>query len=229
MHNLMHNSLEMIKTPVYVGLLDGGGRMSAPDYDRVRRVLESREPTLYDVQAGGWEGWKRSSEFGRVRRLGTRASIVWERATDLAIEAYSEDRTVEILHHHDTYSYIFDDEVLGRLKKGDDDCLTANYPTPLSLAYHENDLDLFGHREIDRVEFVYKLNRFQTEMIGAFVVGRDGDKVAWSYEMRRAGGAKIFDFGGTPPPPDGPSGDIATVRPEELPKKTETESDDDAD
>lgn len=201
--------------------------MSAPDINRVRRVLEAREPVLYEIQAGGWEGWKCSSEFGRCRRLGTRASIVWERATDLALEAYTADSTVEVLHHYDTYSYVFDDEVLGRLKKGDDDGLTANYPTQLNLAYHENELDLFGHRELDRVEFVYKLNRFQTEMIGAFVVGRDGDRVAWSYGMRRSSGAQIFDFRGTPLLPSGTSGDIATVRPEELPKKTDADTDDD--
>jgi hypothetical protein len=226
MHNLMHNFVDPAPHGTYAPAFEQRRpRMAAPDIDRVKRVMESREPTLYEIQAGGWEGWKRSSEYGRCRRLGTRASIVWERATDLAIEAYSADPTVKVLHHYDTYSYIFDDEVLGRFKKGNEDGLTANYPTPLNLAYHENDLDLFGYHELDRVEFVYKLNRFQTEIIGAFVVGRDGDDIAWSYEMRRGRGAKVFDFRRAPLLPPGTSGEIATVRPEELPKKSDTEPD----
>jgi hypothetical protein len=200
--------------------------MPGPNIDRVKRVLESREPKLYEIHAGGWDHWMRSSEFGRCRRMGTRASIVWEGTTELAIQAYENDAGVHVLHHHDTYSYVFDDEILGRFKKGNEDGFTAKYPTQLSMLFHEPEVDLFGYCDLERVEFVYKLNKLQTAMDDAFVVGRDGDAVAWMYPMRRGPSATIIDFRPRPLLPSGSSGEIATVKPNELPKQTDTDKND---
>lgn len=118
---------------------------------------------------------------GWWRRKGTRAAIVWEHTVKNAIDALADDAVV--VPHNDTVSLIFDDRVLVRVKKADLELKSRNYPTRLAQLFHVPEADLFGYEALQRVEIVYVLNRFETEIDWIGIVARDGHSVIWQFEL----------------------------------------------
>lgn len=117
---------------------------------------------------------------------------MWERTVDYALGVFDGAQGVEVLPHHDTYSFIFDGCVLARFKKASRNLLSSNYPTQMSLSFHNNESDLFGFEGIRRVEIVHVFNRFETELDWIGVVARKGDSVLWSYELPLLASGKVI-------------------------------------
>lgn len=136
----------------------------------------------------GWARWKAHPDHLNFRRGCTRASLVWEACVDKAIELFNGDAGVHVVEHHDTVSFIFDGVVLVRFKKADAKLYSSNYSTLLAEAYHDAAPDLFGYAGEQRVEAVYVLNPYHTDVAWAGIVARDGSKIIWNYEL--SSGAK---------------------------------------
>lgn len=160
--------------------------MTAPTKLIVKDFLskKNRQEHLHRAVVGGWKDYKESSEYGKWKRKGTRASIVWERMVDRAMESFFEADGVQVREQDDTVSFVFDESLLLRLKKGDSKKLTRNYPTITALSYHHHDNDLFGYPGLYRVEVVYVLNELETEVEGVYVVAREGSKKLWDFELK---------------------------------------------
>lgn len=90
---------------------------------------------------------------------------------------------MKIISHHDTVSFIFDDSVLLRFKKADIALRTSNVSTELADLFDDHTMDLFGHRGLQRVEVVYVLNKFETEIIWTGVVATDCGSYLWDLEL----------------------------------------------
>jgi hypothetical protein len=95
----------------------------------------------------------------------------------------ADDPNCEIVPHHDTMSFIFDDAVLVRLKKADMALRTRNYPTELAQLFHEHRKDLFGFAGHQRVEAVYIPNRFDTGIVWAGIIAREKKSLLWHFEL----------------------------------------------
>lgn len=92
--------------------------MAMPQEHVVRRILASREHVLMGAVLGGWTDCK-AHTLGWWRRKSTRAAVMWEATVDRALDGLQDDRGVRIVNHYDTRSFVFDDAVLIRFKKGD--------------------------------------------------------------------------------------------------------------
>ena len=160
--------------------------MYVPNKEEVEGVLKPIESDLFKIVHGAWQDWLQSSEMGRARFPRTRANIVWDRMIDRALEVLPSKPGVRFTYHHQTVSFIVDDKVLFRFKKGDGKGLSRNFPTQLALAYHDHNgnIGLFGPLELLRVQVVYILNRLETDIEDVLVVGRDGSKVVWTYGIK---------------------------------------------
>lgn len=145
-----------------------------------------RKDALYRAAIGGWEDYKASTEFGRWKRKATRAHIVWERMIDRALYDLDEKEGVQVLEENDTVSFVFDEQIFVRFKKGNSNKISNNYPTKLALAYHKHNRDLFGFEGVQRAEIVYVLNERETEVEGVYVVARNNKKVIWDFELESA-------------------------------------------
>ena len=117
------------------------------------------------------------------RRKGTRRALFWEFAVDKFIELTQGDPGLHVQAHHDTVSFIFDQEILVRFKKADMGLHSSNYPTPTADLFHEHNTDLFGFSGLQRVEAVYVPNQFDTGIIWTGVVARDGNRELWHLEL----------------------------------------------
>jgi hypothetical protein len=153
--------------------------MSKPVEAIIQSTLSKngRQAKLQAAIEYGWARWKAHPDHMKFRRGCTRASLVWEATVEKAIELFAGDV------HFDTVSFIFDGVVLVRFKKADTKLYTRNYPTLLAEMFHEAAPDIFGFSGEQRVEAVYVLNQYQTEIAWAGIVARDGDKVIWSFEF----------------------------------------------
>jgi hypothetical protein len=143
------------------------------------------------------------------RRTGTRRALFWEAAVDKLIELVADDDGVQVIEHHDTVSFVFDDAVLVRLKKASMDLRTSNYPTPTAELFHDHQADLFGYLGLQRVEAVYIPNQFETDIIWSGVVARDNDADLWHFELTPAVAAPAVAL---PRPVTPPASDLAKVK-----------------
>ena len=157
--------------------------MIVPNKDEVKSVLKPVESDLFKIVHGAWQDWLQSSEVERVRFPRTRANIVWDRMIDRALEVLPSKPGIRIMYHYQTVSFVVDDKVLFRFKKGDEKGLSRNFPTQLALAYHDHstNIGLFGPVELLRVQVVYVLNHLETDIQDVLVIGRNGSKVVWTY------------------------------------------------
>lgn len=117
------------------------------------------------------------------RRKGTRRALFWEFAVDKFIELSQGDPGLHVQEHHDTVSFIFDQEILVRFKKANTGLHSSNYPTQTAELFHEHEADLFGFTGLQRVEAVYVPNHFDTGIIWTGIVARDGTRELWHMEL----------------------------------------------
>lgn len=159
--------------------------MAKPVESFVKATLakNGRSAKLLAAVEYGWARWTVHPDHLKFRRGATRASLVWEASIEKAIELFAGDSGVHVVEHFDTVSFIFDGIVLVRIKKADTKLYSSNYPTLLAEMFHVAAPDLFGFDGEQRVEVVYILNQYQTEIAWAGVVARDGGKVLWNFEL----------------------------------------------
>lgn len=163
----------------------GADRVTKPNEEIVRDMLSKhgRDAKLRAAVEHGWKTLEGYPDKNNWRRKTTRASIVWENMIEKAIELFDGEPGVRIVPHHDTYSFIFDDTVLVRFKKAAVSLRTSNVQTELACLFHDHAADLFGFSGLQRVEVVYVVNRFETDLDWIGVVARQDDSVLWNYEL----------------------------------------------
>ncbi|HEY1706701.1 MAG TPA: hypothetical protein VGG10_00440 [Rhizomicrobium sp.] len=159
--------------------------MAKPVESIVKAILgkNGREAKLLAAIEYGWARWKVHPDHLKFRRGCTRASLVWEATVEKGIELFAGDDGVRASEEHDTVTLIFDGTVLLRFKKADAKLYTRNYPTLLAELFHKTEPNLFGFPDEQRVEAVYVLNQYQTEIVWSGIVARDGSDVIWSFEF----------------------------------------------
>jgi hypothetical protein len=143
------------------------------------------------------------------RRKGTRRALFWEFAVDKFLELTQGDPGLHVQEHHDTVSFIFDQEILVRFKKADLGLHSSNYPTPTAELFHEHSADLFGFTGLQRVEAVYVPNQFDTGIIWTGVVARDGNRALWHLELTAPVSVPVTAL---PTPAPTSADDLATVK-----------------
>lgn len=159
--------------------------MSKPLKEFVQQVLAEHNRGEYLRQAMAYadEMVRALAVSAICRRKGTRRALFWEFAVDKFIELSQSDPGLHVQEHHDTVSFIFDQEILVRFKKADIGLHSSNYPTPTAELFHEHTADLFGFTGLQRVEAAYVPNRFDTGIIWTGIVAREGHRELWHLEL----------------------------------------------
>lgn len=181
------------------------------EHRRGQRILQAlhfgNSAVLSDADNGWW------------RRKSTRRGIFWENAVNKLIELTADDPQRQVVRHHDTVSFIFEDAVLVRLKKADMALRTSNYPTEQAQLFHEHQADLFGFTGLQRVEAVYIPNRFDTGIIWAGIVAREKKVHLWHFELTEP---VVVPITSLPTPATAPTETLARLRNRAKDEKNET-------
>jgi hypothetical protein len=192
----------------------------------VQQVLaeHNRAVEIRDALYFGSDAVKAQPDNGWWRRKSTRRHQFWENAVARLIELTADDPGVQVVRHHDTVSFIYDDAVLVRLKKADYTLHSSNYPTAQAELFHAHRADLFGHPGLQRVEAVYVPNRFDTDVLWTGIVARDGHAPLWHFELVDAPAPAVLPIPAPARPAPAPAA-LAKLKKQTEEKKT-GESDD---
>jgi hypothetical protein len=199
-------------------LLTGWSRrsMTIAVEEDVRGVLgPEREEKIERALARAWEDWfedPRRSMYSRWPR--TRANMVFERIAARLQEEFADDPQVQFHFQDETIKVVFDDSVLVRFKKADEDGFGCNITTQATIAFCEAQADLPGLPGLQKVEILYHLNDLQTYVSGITVQARDGDMRLWAYSLDASGAAQApLPFPAPPPRPPYDASDLVRPRP----------------
>lgn len=159
--------------------------MSLPVKEEVRGQIEFIQKDIVEIVHLAWERWRKLGFVGWSAR--GRANAVWELMQEEARKRFHSNGLVHIIEEPQTISYLVRDKFLFRFKKGSAGGLSANYPTQMSLNYHDPEVSLPGLPEEPRVEVVYVLDKqLEAKIQDVLVVAREGDNVVWCLSLMDA-------------------------------------------
>lgn len=157
-----------------------------PNEEVVRRTLAIRDrgDLIRQAMVDSWDTFlEKYPERAWWRRKSTRAAVLWEHSVQNAISLLADDPGCKPVPHDDTFSFVFDQLVLVRLKKADIELKTKNYPTFLASLFHVHDATLPGFEDLHRVEAAYVLNQFQTGIDWIGIVARHEKRHLWHFDL----------------------------------------------
>jgi hypothetical protein len=189
--------------------------MAVPIESEVRGVLHpGREAKIERALMRAWQDWlddPNRAMYSRWPR--TRANMVFERIADHLQKELAGDPQVQFHFQDETIKVVFDDKVLARFKKADEDGFGINNPTQATIAFCEAQADLPGLPGLQKIEVLYHLDSLQTYIAGITVQARDGDMRLWSYSLDASSGAQApLPFPPPPPPPPYDASDLVRPR-----------------
>ena len=158
--------------------------MTVPERKDIETAMKPYEHDILDIVYGAWEDWREVYEVVQTIFARTRANFVHDRMVVRAHQAFSSKVGIRIIERNETFFFLVDDRVLFRFKKGDRKGLSRNVPTQMALAYHDHQQVFPGLPKIIRVDVVYVLNRLATLIDRVCIVGRDGARIEWVYEIQ---------------------------------------------
>jgi hypothetical protein len=165
---------------------------------KIRQALDYGAALVAAQDGNGW--WRRKS---------TRRAIFWENAVNKLIELLADDTGVQIVFHHDTVSFVFEDAVLLRLKKADYTLRTSNIPTFMAQLFDDHEVDLFGYPGLQRVEAVYIPNRYDTGIVYTGLVAREDGVHLWHCDLPEPATASVPAL---PQPVSPPAASLAKLK-----------------
>ena len=158
--------------------------MTLADEMVVRTTLGKYETVLSQAAFDAWVDWKALLLGGRLLfPARSRACLVYDFLAGRLLTALSDDASVHTVQKNETVKLLFGGQVLLRCKKANDRGLGSNIATQATLDFVEQQQELPGLPDMHKVELVYVLNRFQTQIDRVEIVARDGDTCLWSYAL----------------------------------------------
>ncbi len=200
--------------------------MAFPQKDIVEPIIDKHRKTIVGAVLGAWKSWFESPHNGVWRCKRSRANFVWEEIVDRLHLAFEQLPDVRITRQNETFTFLLDELVLLRIKKGNAKGLSANVSTQLAFAFHDHGQDLPGLPEVQRVEIIYQLNHLETEIADVLVVGRNKQVMLWPpYSLLKSD--EVVEHLPIPVSKDEPAKSTARdlVQPRDLPQKQKNKRD----
>lgn len=203
--------------------------MTTMSMEDVKTALSPYHGQIKQVVAEGYDEWQRiaafraTSGYSPVLYSRTVANYVFDAIARNAQTVFGREKTVRVRQETQTIKFIFDNKVIVRFKKGDEDHLGKNILTQAVMDYLDPQQTLPGFPpEAAKVEIVWSANEIGTGIEDIMVVARDGNTVSWSYRIDddadEADGTSVLPF------PVGPAPDDFSPLVVVKPRKPERES-----
>ncbi|WP_423415345.1 hypothetical protein RLW55_01395 [Hyphomicrobium sp. B1] len=189
--------------------------MLPPTEAEIRGILGPHEKDILAVVHGAWQDFQDLGLSGRLRYKRNRAGLVHDFMVQRGMGLWGEGSGVTWQEKDETAKFIFAEKVVVRFKKADENGLGSNIMTQAVMAFVDPQMELPGIPSVSKVEVVYALNAFETQIETVAVVSRDGDQELWSYVIDDLGGAAVIPLplAPTPTEPD------VVITPKALPEK----------
>lgn len=189
--------------------------------DDVRQHLTPYHDRIASVIHRGYNEWLSVKRFMAINGHGTVLyprtiqNFVFDAVVRRALAEFDGDPEIRILLETQTVKLFFDDVVLARFKKGDEDNLGQNQPTNAvrNFVYAENTLPGLPPAAA-KVEFLYSANDVEDRIERIVVAARDGQNLLWHYQLdERSEGESVVSFPSLVSPQDNDSDNEPIVIP----------------
>jgi hypothetical protein len=180
--------------------------MIVAEEEVVRSVLAPYETGLFQAVHGAWDDWKALGLGGRLLfPARSRACLVHDFIVQRASSGFGGDSAVRMIRQDETAKFVFANQILLRFKKADDNGLGSNIETQATLNFVEQQQELPGIPNVQKVEAVYVLNKLSTQIDRVVIVARDGDVRLWEYVIAPTTTAEVVQLplSATPQPDRG--------------------------
>jgi hypothetical protein len=179
--------------------------------DDTRRVIDpSREAKLSRAFYEAWEDVRKDRPRYSIWPR-TRANMMFERLAVRLQEAFIDDSGVRFEFADETVKITFDDKIVARVKKADGRGLGHNVQTETNDLFCDQ-ADVFpGFEPLEKVEIVYVLNMYGTEIKRIMVQARDGEVRLWAYQIDDTAIGTSAPVEPLPPRPAAPVADVGDL------------------
>ena len=168
--------------------------MSRPDKNAVFDILEPFHDALCQSVQRSWTIWtSNQGVFNAPISKRARANVFWDVVTDTLKTALYPEPDVYIVERNQSCIFVFKESVQLRIKKGDTQGLSRNYPTQTAMKFHDHEADdLYGVPV--KVELIYTLDSTETQLRSIEIVARDRNSVLWSYSLSAVVETAVVEF-----------------------------------
>ena len=161
---------------------------------------------LVSIVQAAWRDWMEGSYSHQMQHKRVRAGCVWNQWLSNAKRVFDGHANVRVETIKNWDGLLVNDKIFVRMKKGDHQLLSRNYPTQAALDFHDTQKDLFGG--IARLELLYVLNKAETAIERIVLAQRHKSKVTWAIELLDQEGPAAQNV--LPLAPIQPAGDAAS-------------------
>ncbi len=124
--------------------------MTTPVQSHVMAHLSPLSDDLVDIVQEAWRRWRKHDFAARWRKRG-RANFLWEEMVDLAQTRFQPGSGVVAIEKGETVSFVVNQQVLFRFKKGDETGVSSNVRTGQAVAFHDHGQVLLARISHDRI------------------------------------------------------------------------------
>ena len=148
--------------------------------DQAKDLFKPVQKDLNQIVLKSWNKIHRSELHFKSR---SRASLMWDETFYLANIAWCDSNHIDKIEEKksQTAYYWFNDKTLFRIKKGDKQGYTRNYPTQTALEFYHPQSELFDL--VDRLEVTYVLNHDETKIDDIAVVHRMYGNISFRFSI----------------------------------------------
>lgn len=170
--------------------------MAIPNQADVRKTLTSeRESKIDRCYARAMSDWMACEDKPKLSRWDrVRANMIFAYLANHLVEEFSSDPGARFIWEKETFKLTFDQKVVTRFKKANDNGVGSNIDTQAELGFCDPQMEIPGLPGLQKVEIDYTLNVTGTAICEVNVVARNGKKPLWSYPINNSGGAALVLF-----------------------------------
>lgn len=193
--------------------------MTNPDQAFVQRLIGPRESIITDLVLGAFARWWKNPERGQLYRR-VQAGLIHNYTMNAAPTAFASDPGVRIVPGQETLSFVIEEILILRFKKGDASGLSRNIETLLALAWLNPQECIPGLPDLMKIEACYVLNKIQTQIDKILIVARNYKGMLWSYQIFPVAASVMAPPLPIPTPPQSSASNVVRLpRRKAAPKK----------
>ncbi len=194
-----------------------GDAMTIAVQEAVEPIIAAFAVRLRAVFDRAMIDWTNTPNRGLFIYPRTRANIIFDHIIRHALAEFDGDgdETVKALHEAQSVKFMFNNSVVARFKKGNENGVGSNIETTSFLDFVDPQTCFGGLPDIHRIEIVYKLNILGTDYAEVEVVARNKVGRIWAFPLVAKPSAEIVPLPIRTPPVLTPPAVTPKVRPAE--------------
>lgn len=167
-----------------------------------KQALQPYTDHFVTVIRSAFDDWLKGPYTHQMQRKSLRANVISNQLLANARRVFDGINGIRVDDVPGYTGLLVGENIFVRMKKADEKLMSRNYPTKSALAFVDQSKDMFGG--LVRLELVYQLGAFGTEIERIALLQRHKSKIVWHIDLLESGAGiqEVLPFA-QPPSPEG--------------------------